>query len=47
MSTQRASNLTVISIERKLSVSLSLDEVVDLFAAKDKTEGLHYEPTHS
>ena len=36
MSTQRASNLTVISIERKLSESLSLDEVVDLFAAKDK-----------
>ena len=36
MSTQRASNLTVLSIERKLSESLSLDEVVDLFAAKDK-----------
>ena len=36
MSTQRLSNLTVLSIERKLSESLSLDEVVDLFAAKDK-----------
>ena len=36
MSTQRASNFTLLSIERKLSENLSLDEVIDLFAAKDK-----------
>ena len=36
MSTQRASNLTVLSIERELSETLSLDEVINLFAAKDK-----------
>ena len=36
MTTQRVSNLTVLSIERKVSESLSLDEVIDLFAAKDK-----------
>ena len=36
MSTQRLSNLTVLSVERKLSESLSLDEIIDLFAAKDK-----------
>ena len=36
MSIQRLSNLTVLSVERKLSESLSLDEIIDLFAAKDK-----------
>jgi len=36
MSTQCASNLTLLSIERKLSENLSLDEVIDLFAVKDK-----------
>ena len=36
MSTQRASNLTVLSIERELSETLSLDEITHLFAAKDK-----------
>ena len=36
MSTQRVSNLTVLSIERELSETLSLDEVINLFAAKDK-----------
>ena len=36
MSTQRASNLTVLSIERELTETLSLDEITNLFAAKDK-----------
>ena len=45
MSTQRLSNLTVISVERKLLESLSLDEIIDSFAAKDKTGGLNYHKT--
>ena len=36
MSTQRTSNLTVLSIERELSKTVSLDEVINLFAAKDR-----------
>ena len=36
MSTQRASNLAALSIERELSETLSLDEITNLFAAKDK-----------
>ena len=36
MSTQHASNLAVLSIKRELSETLSLDEITNLFAAKDK-----------
>ena len=36
MSTQHLSNLIVLCVERKLSESISLDEIIDLFAAKDK-----------
>ena len=46
MSTQRTSNLTVLSIERELSETISLDDI-NLFAAKEKTEGLHYHRTEA
>ena len=36
MSTQRASSLTVLSNEREISETLSLDEIINLFVAKDK-----------
>ena len=36
MSEQRLVDLAVLSIERELSKKLSLDEVVDKFAAQDK-----------
>lgn len=36
MSEQRLSDLATISIERDLAVRLSLDEIVDKFAAEDK-----------
>ena len=36
MSTQCVSNLTVLSIEQEVSEMFSLDEIINLFAAKDK-----------
>ena len=36
MSEQRLVDLAVLSIEKELSQKLSLDEVVDNFAAQDK-----------
>ena len=36
MTEQRLTDLAILSIEKELSNDISLDDVVDLFAARDK-----------